>query len=76
MASEGNVALMGELPGNDGLLALSFAGTLSGAKTLSRSSLADSYDEMRTLFVGQWSEWGKTLTIPFTSPELEREAQL
>ncbi|MDR3470648.1 MAG: glycoside hydrolase family 15 protein [Devosia sp.] len=75
-ASDGNVALTGELPTVDGTLALSFAGTLEGARTLSRSSLADDYDETRRLFVDQWEAWGKTLSIPYTSPELQREAEL
>jgi glucoamylase len=75
-ASEGNVALMGELPETNGIMALSFAETLEGARTLSRSSLADEYDEVHDLFVGQWEAWGKTLKIPYTSPELQREAEL
>ena len=75
-ASEGNVALMGELPSDNGVLSLAFAETLEGARTLSRSSLADDYDETRDLFVDQWEAWGKTLVIPYTSPELQREAEL
>src|SRR3569623_250108 len=75
-ASEGNVALMGELPSDNGVLSLAFAETLEGARTLSRSSLADDYDETRDLFVNQWEAWGKTLVIPYTSPELQREAEL
>jgi glucoamylase len=75
-AHDGNVALTGELPANSGVLALSFAGTLEGARTLSRSSLADDYDETRDLFVDQWEAWGKTLVTPYASPELQREAEL
>lgn len=75
-ASEGNVALTGELPSNSGIMALSFAETLEGARTLSRSSLADDYDDTRDLFVEQWEAWGKALKIPYTSPELQREAEL
>jgi glucoamylase len=75
-ASEGNVALTGELPSNSGVMALSFGETIEGARTLTRSSLADDYDETRDLFVDQWEAWGKTLIIPYTSPELQREAEL
>lgn len=75
-ADGGNVALMGELPGDSGVMALSFAGSLAGARTLSRSSLADTYSEVRQLFISQWEEWGKTLSIPYSSPELQREAEL
>jgi glucoamylase len=75
-ASDGNVALTAELAANSGTLALGFAGTIEGARTLARSSLADEYDEVRRTFVDQWEEWGKTLVIPYASPELTREAQL
>jgi glucoamylase len=75
-ASAGNVALMGEIAENSGVLALSLAGTLAGARTLSRSSLADDYDAMHNLFVEQWEKWGSSLDIPYTSPELKHEAEL
>src|SRR6185312_17438007 len=65
-ASEGNVALTGELPSASGVMALSFAETIEGARTLSRSSLADDYDQVRDLFVGQWEAWGDKLDIPYT----------
>jgi len=75
-AGDGNVALTGELPANSGVMALSFAGTIEGARTLSRSSLADDFDEIRDMFVDQWEAWGKTLKIPYAAPELQREAEL
>ena len=75
-ANDGNVALTGELPAAEGVMALAFAETLSGARTLARSGLADDYEEVRRLFVEQWEVWGKTLVIPYTSPELQREAEL
>jgi glucoamylase len=75
-AAEGNVALTGELSASSGVMALSFAETLEGARTLARSSLADDYDETRRIFTEQWESWGKTLAIPYTSPELKREAEL
>ncbi|MCW5639218.1 MAG: glucan 1,4-alpha-glucosidase [Rubrivivax sp.] len=75
-AGGGNVALTGELASNSGVLALGFANTLDGARTLARSSLADDYDETHRLFVTQWEDWGATLVIPATSPELKRNAEL
>jgi len=75
-ASNGNVALMGELAAKSGVLALSFAADLDGARTLARSSLAEDYDATRDTFVAGWQDWGKTLDIPYTSPELRHEAEL
>jgi glucoamylase len=75
-ASDGNVALTAELPETSGVLALAFAGTLEGARTLARSSLADEYAEVKRMFVEEWDLWGNTLKIPYTSPELQREAEL
>ncbi len=75
-ALDGNVALIGECANNSGTLALGFAETLEGARTLARSSLADDYEEVRKLFVERWERWGKTLTIPAASPEQQREAEL
>src|SRR5665213_3835848 len=75
-ASDGNVALTGEVPANSSVMALSFANTIEGARTLSRSSLADDYDDVRRMFVEEWEMWGKTLTIPYASPDLQREAEL
>ena len=75
-ASGGNVAMMGELCAPSGLIALAFAETLDGARTLARSSLADDYDTTRNLFVNGWEDWSRSLVIPYTSPELKREAEL
>lgn len=75
-ARDGNIALMGELSDKNGTLALGFSETPEGARTLARSSLADDYDETRRLFMGQWEDWGKTLAIPYTSPELQHAAEL
>ncbi len=75
-AQSGNVALMGELPATSGTLALAFAISLEGARTLARSSLADDYDTTRALFVSGWQNWGRSLVIPYTSPEIRREAEL
>jgi glucoamylase len=75
-ASNGNVALTGELSARSGTLALSFAENLAGARTLARSSLADDYDATRDMFVGRWAEWGKLLQFPYTTPELLHQAEV
>jgi glucoamylase len=72
----GNVALTGELASSSGILALGFAKTPEGARTLARSSLADDYAEARAIFIGQWESWGRTLTLPYMSPELRRAAEI
>ena len=63
-AGDGNLALMGELAQADGVLALSFAPSLEGARTLARSGLADSFDEVRRDFVAGWEAWAATLLLP------------
>lgn len=75
-ASGGNVALMGELRAPSGVIALAFAESVDGARTLARSSLADDYDTTRALFINGWEDWSRSLVIPYTSPELKREAEL
>ena len=75
-ALDGNVALIGECTDNAGVMALGFAETLEGARTLARSSLAEDYEEIRKNFVDRWESWGETLTIPSASPEHKREAEL
>lgn len=46
-ATHGNVALMAELPGPRGLLALAFASTPEGARTLARSSLLEGLESIK-----------------------------
>src|SRR5439155_13076 len=75
-ATEGNVALFGELRSNEGTLALGFADTPQSARTLAFSSLADGFASTRQRLINAWQEWGRALTVPNTSAEIEREAQL
>lgn len=75
-AENGNLALIGELAANSGTLSLGFAETLEGARTLSRSGLADDYDETSSLFVEQWRSWTRELRVPYTTPQMLREAEL
>ena len=75
-AEAGNIALMGELAENEGVMALAFAGTREGARTLAHSSLADDYEETRRLFVSQWEDWGRAIALPDAPPNMRREAEL
>ncbi len=75
-APDGNVALMGELARDDGVLALAFSETSSGARTLALSALADGFDSTRRSALEGWEQWGKD--IPFSVPdgELRHQARL
>ena len=75
-ADSGNVALLGELEAPSGLLALGFASSAEGARTLARSSLAEGFDASSTAFVRAWKAWGTRLRIPETTAEIRREALL
>ncbi len=75
-ADDGNVALMGELPGKSGVLALGFAALPEGALTLAASSLADGAGDARTRFVDGWKNWGDALRLPAPTAALGAEAQL
>ena len=56
-AADGNVALSAGLPTSEGVLAIGFGETAAGARTLARSSLAESFDLIRTAFLDGWSQW-------------------
>ena len=75
-ARHGNVALMGELPAAEGVLALGLAETVEGALTRARSSLAMGFDHARRVFVDAWTGWGETLTTPSLPDDLAHEALL
>ncbi len=60
-ASNGNVALLGELNASHGVLALAFANTLEGAQTLARASLAHGYESARHGFIEGWKQWSRGL---------------
>lgn len=63
-AESGNIAIMGELNNNKGVLALSFANTREGAQTLAYSSLATGYPNVREQYVVCWTEWFKFFNFP------------
>ena len=74
LAEDGNVALLCELSGPAGELALGFNETPEGARTLAATSLALGFTTARDDFQAGWEEWGKTITLPSTRPELADEA--
>lgn len=73
-AEAGNVALTGELPGGEGVLALGFAETPEGAHTLAVSSLTEGFGPIRRRFLARWQDWGQTLDLPHAEPALKRQA--
>lgn len=75
-ADHGNVALMGELPHQRGVLALGFGGGLTGAETLARSSLAEGFDQVHERTARDWQRWGERLRLPTAPKEIAHEAAL
>ena len=73
-AEAGNVALTGELPGGEGVLALGFAETPEGAHTLAVSNLTEGFGPIRRRFLARWQDWGQTLDLPHAEPALKRQA--
>ena len=75
-ADGGTVALTGQLETTSGVIALGFADTPEGARTLAKASLAEGIDAARALFCAEWERWGATLQLPFINEPLDREARL
>lgn len=75
-ALDGNVALMGELTAQQGVLALGFADSPEGARTLARSSLGEGFDSIQRSCVLDWEAWAADLVIPDAPEEIQREAHL
>ena len=71
-APNGNVALIGELADNEGVLALGFAATVEGARTLALSSLASGFEAARAPFVEGWRDWARHLKCDGLDPSLEQ----
>jgi glucoamylase len=63
-AKDGNVAMIGELAANDGVLALSFSTRRSGVETLARSSLAEGFEPIWKRVVEKWEDWGSNWDPP------------
>lgn len=75
-AERGNVALTGELPDREGVLALGFAETPEGARLLAHSSLTEGYAPIRERFIAGWTAWADGLRLPSAPPDLMAEAWL
>lgn len=63
-AGPGNIAMMGELNCNSGVLALAFSDSVQGAATLAHSSLAAGYQEARRQYAYLWAAWHETVNFP------------
>ncbi len=75
-AEKGTVALSSKLEKKTGTLALGFANTFEGARSLARSSLAEGIASARATFGEGWVAWGKNLRLPNVSETIAREALL
>lgn len=75
-AEQGNVALMAELQAGESVLALAFAQTVEGARTLALASLAEGFTKVRQHFVAGWDAWGGQLSLPQATPAIREEAIL
>lgn len=60
-AREGNVALMGELSAPQDTMALGFADSPEGARTLARSSLGEGFESIRSACAADWKAWAAGL---------------
>ena len=63
-AGSGTVALTGRARERTGVLALGFAESARGARTLVRTALADGFGALRGEFLRAWQTWGAQLHLP------------
>src|SRR5579864_3327560 len=76
-ATNGNVALIGELDEQSGVLALGLGESPTGAQTLATSALVEGEAAVRKRFTGGWDRWHKRIHVPATPhKELKRQAWL
>jgi glucoamylase len=75
-AENGNVAVMGELAAEEGVLALGLAHTPEGARTLAHASLAERFASICARFTAGWERWAEALEIPDAPAAVRREAYL
>ncbi len=75
-ALDGNVALTGELASSCGVLALAFAGTIEGARTLAQSSLSEGFETAQAGCAAGWESWAAKLDLPEAPEAIRREACL
>ena len=75
-AENGNIALIGEIDlivcGGEFVLGLGFGGITAEAGQQVRSSLLESFPDLRRHYVMQWENWQKTL-LPLDEPKRERD---
>jgi glucoamylase len=75
-ADRGTVALSGQFEGTKGVMALGFADTPEGARSLAKASLAEGVTRARECFREGWEAWGRRLRLPRVSESLAAEALL
>jgi len=75
-AEHGTVALTCQLERASGVLALGFAETPEGARSLATASLAEGLPAARQLFREGWEAWGSTLRLPPGLDPLARQARV
>jgi glucoamylase len=75
-ADNGTVALTTQLERGSGILALGFADTPQGARSLAKASLAEGVAVARDSFRQGWEAWGQTLKLPHVPDALAAEALL
>jgi glucoamylase len=73
-AESGSVALACKLDGPKGTLALGFADTADGARSLARASLAEGITSAWASVRAGWEAWGEGLRIPELPEPLRKEA--
>ncbi|BCZ93028.1 glucan 1,4-alpha-glucosidase (plasmid) [Thermus thermophilus] len=74
-AEDGNVALMGEVREAKGTLALAFATTPEGAKTLAKNALAEGLEAVRARVRALWQGVLEGLDLEGPDPELQALAR-
>jgi len=70
-ASHGNVALTGTCPASVGTIAVAFAATIDGARTLARAALVEGFTTIATAFTAGWRQWAAASLLPSGGGELE-----
>ncbi|CAK7193554.1 Glucoamylase [Commensalibacter sp. Nvir] len=63
-AGPGNIALIGELNENEGVLALAFCYSIEGVRTLAYSSLSAGYEEIKDFYIKSWKAWFERILTP------------
>jgi glucoamylase len=75
-AGPGNVALMGELTRNAGVIALGIGSSPASASSIARAALAFGFAAGRDDFIKEWRAWGRALRLPRGPRNLRDAAML